>query len=519
MRESQIGWIKKAVEICIHSAEMDEKQHQTEIQVLEQQYLTFTGEEQDDIHNILKEQFQMQDVVYILSYLIQNMKIEKLGVELIQDILECDVDYYIMSMLKCQLISTFGRDYEDYGLARKFLRKSVAEAQKVIRVPRAYIPLEQRNARRIVITAGQLLGLRHAPTKMILEMAYVLQEKMGYEIFILVCPCDMELPWDLWYRPYREMAEEDLKNRNFKMRYKDTGFFCAQINMYVGNYSKYEDVISWIYDWNPLFVLNMGTTNPVVELMENFTSLVSREMSSNCPVSEGEILLRTVRKSEEAEREYSRYIGKWQSQLFLKERFPVVVQRGESKCSREEENLPTDKFLIAIVGNRLDEEIDQNFVYVMKNIMEREDRADFVIIGDVEKVKHIFSEDRYADRIFYLGYRKNLPETYGMLDLYLNPKRNGGGWSASIALQMGLPVVSLPDCDVASNVGENFVVNDYDEMINMVCRYATDISFYTEKQRQAADVAQNAEKKLDNYVKDMLDGIVTILKENANDTI
>ena len=102
---------------------------------------------------------------------------------------------------------------------------------------------------------------------------------------------------------------------------------------------------------------------------------------------------------------------------------------------------------------------------------------------------------------------------YGILDLYINPKRSGGGFSGAMALAAGVPVITLPDCDVAYNVGEEFTVDGYPSMVDTVCRYIEDSEFYAEKQKTAEKIAeQNSDDKMIAYVKKTIDGIMQCME-------
>ena len=102
--------------------------------------------------------------------------------------------------------------------------------------------------------------------------------------------------------------------------------------------------------------------------------------------------------------------------------------------------------------------------------------------------------------------------TYGMLNLYLNPKRSGGGFSSAMALTAGIPVVTLPNCDVSYNVGETFTVPDTEIMINEICRYAEDKEFYYNRQKYALEFSKkNSIEKLEKYVSDVMENIVELI--------
>lgn len=96
---------------------------------------------------------------------------------------------------------------------------------------------------------------------------------------------------------------------------------------------------------------------------------------------------------------------------------------------------------------------------------------------------------------------------YGMVDLYLNPERIGGGFSAAMALEVGIPVVTLPDCDVAYYAKKQFCVSGEDEMKRIVCRYAQDPFFIKEKEQIQEILIENPEQEMINYVERLMEQI------------
>ena len=80
-------------------------------------------------------------------------------------------------------------------------------------------------------------------------------------------------------------------------------------------------------------------------------------------------------------------------------------------------------------------------------------------------------------------------------DLYVNPKRSGGGSSVSEALYQGIPAVTLPVGDVSVAAGADFWVPDYSTMKQLILRYATEKEFYD---RMAVLARKRAEELIDS---------------------
>jgi glycosyltransferase involved in cell wall biosynthesis len=494
---AQTEWIKRVIQLCMDEADTSEKKFA--FAQLEKEYLTYTTEEQNKIRKIMKEQLERRDRIYILSAIIQNMKIDVFEEDILSEILEENYDCYTGSMMEVNAMHAIEGCYNKKRLLHK---KNADRFDDALHINKEYCSVAERSKKRVVIITEQIMSINHAPTQVVVNFCYILKKYLHYEVMLFVCPTDArEKLSGLWYRP-AFMNSLDSGNEPMQITYKGEVFWGYQINMTESDPKQYHMMMSLIHAWNPYFVFAIGVRNPVVDLIAKFTTLVVMELSVNCPISEAQILLRCSEKNEDVECENG------QIHLFIEEKMPVLTEISQKKYSRKELGLPEDKFLIAIVGNRLDKEIDADFVGVMRTIIEKVPDIAFVLIGTVEVIKEYFRQTSFDKHIYYLGYRHDLIGTYDALDLYLNPDRRGGGFSASMALMAGLPVVTLPDCDVAMNVDKDFVVQGYEEMIETVCKYTKDKCFYEEKKSRAQAVAENnSEDKLVEYVRNTINKI------------
>jgi glycosyltransferase involved in cell wall biosynthesis len=89
----------------------------------------------------------------------------------------------------------------------------------------------------------------------------------------------------------------------------------------------------------------------------------------------------------------------------------------------------------------------------------------------------------------YLGFQSDILAICEICDLYVNPRRSGGGTSCAEAMFMGLPVVTMNYGDVALAAGKDFIVETYAEMNQKIRRYANDKFFYAEMSKKARERA------------------------------
>lgn len=501
----QIEWVKLVIRLCC-TDEIEESKKEELFTGLNNLYQGFSEEEQNQAEEILLSQLQETDAIYVYSqmnFYVRNKSIQK---SLFKAILREDFNCFHGSMVELQTKRYIDDFYKEHHILRT---KNIKKWEETLGDSYTFIPAKQRNRKRIVIVTEQLLGILHSPTQVVLNFSYILQEKLGYEVMLFICPSNAIISQDYWYKPISMASMEVYQYLHMKREYREAIFEGYQINMSPTCAREYSMMFQLIQAWNPIFVFSIGTANPIVDLISNFTTLAFLGLELSCPVSKAQILVRLGKMDEVTEEEYVKDLNPDQKQIFLEEKIPVLTEKSERQLRRQDYGLPESNFLIALVGNRLDLEIDLEFIQIMKNILDKLDSIAFVVIGNVSKLQNFFEEEQYKNRIFYLGFCEDLMATYGMLDLYLNPKRGGGGFSSAMALTAGIPVVTLPNCDVSYNVGDTFTVSDTEIMEKEICRYAEDKDFYHNRQKYALEFSKkNSVEKLEIYVSNIVKNIL-----------
>ncbi|MCH5252237.1 MAG: glycosyltransferase [Lachnospiraceae bacterium] len=131
-----------------------------------------------------------------------------------------------------------------------------------------------------------------------------------------------------------------------------------------------------------------------------------------------------------------------------------VEKEATRRYNREEKlQIPEDSFVIVTVGHRLGSEVTLPLVERVMSLLEKRDDMYWVLVGDIS-VGEYFSTDMAAyDKIRVIPYEEDLIALYRLCDVFLNPDRSGGGFSAMFAMQEGVVVATLNTGDVAKWVG------------------------------------------------------------------
>lgn len=169
--------------------------------------------------------------------------------------------------------------------------------------------------------------------------------------------------------------------------------------------------------------------------------------------------------------------------------FTFSLREQTETTTREKEGLSENQFLLAVVGGRLDDEVTEEFINMLKSVVSEE--IGVVFIGSFRNfAKMTAAYPEIKSYAYYLGFCEEILSKLEICDLYVNPTRKGGGTSVVEAMSKGKPAVSVDFEDVAGIIGEEFCCKNYDEMAEIIKRYARDKAFYREKARMAEKVAE-----------------------------
>ena len=177
-------------------------------------------------------------------------------------------------------------------------------------------------------------------------------------------------------------------------------------------------------------------------------------------------------------------------------RFTFVFKPQEHDYTRQELGIWEHGFVLMIVGWRLDSEIADDFLVMLDRIAAQRENVQVVFMGRYESWQSIQTGyERLWKHTRYLGKQEDALAVLACGDLYVNPRRAGGGSSVAEALYQGLPAVTLPEGDVPAAAGEAFRVRDYEQMEREILRYMDDAGYYS---RQSARARERAKELLDS---------------------
>lgn len=366
-----------------------------------------------------------------------------------------------------------------------------------------YRTLETRNSDTVVIIASQFIGFNHAPTRRVLDYSYAIQKELNKKVIIIN---DAGLNFyrsEHLMNTFRANFMEEYSHINV-LPYKDEKFDFYQVDCQMPNVHIIKELLEEIYEINPLLVFNIGASSLVTDLCTSFTTTVSLPCSNEIPISRSKYLL----VGREINEDDTKTIDKmFDYQKLIETLINYEIVEFDQVYHKEQFEIPKDAFVISIVGNRLDSEMDNGFLQLINSIVKKED-IHILFIGNVNNKNRINNIVENNENLHFAGSLAAASKAIKLTDLYLNPKRSGGGRSSFEALHYGVPVITLKTGDVFYTCGNDFGVNNYNEMYEKVIKYYSNIELYSEMKQKSKERA----KKLSDIKGTQRAMIETVLK-------
>lgn len=351
-----------------------------------------------------------------------------------------------------------------------------------------YICKENRNQNLIFVTVGQFLGLSHGPTKTTLDRCEVLETQMGKRTFI-INTAEMFAPGGASVACYHAIYpgySDELSNKEI-IEYNGRKYSYFQCEKNMPNLDVIREVTAVVQEEKPYFILNIGGNSILTDVCSQIVPTISLStVPSNMTTTRGQFQI-IGRCITEKDKQIVKELGLPTDHL-IQTLFTSSFKKQTHKYRRQDLGMPGDGFIVLMVGGRLGQEIDREFEDLIEELMDED--IYFAFMGNYSDYDRVCERHPIFNKYgLNLGFQQDALAVNELCDLYLNPKRVGGGTSVAEALYKGLPAVTLDFGDVGLGAGKEFCVTDYDEMKETVIRYKTDRQFYLEKSKKAKERA------------------------------
>lgn len=391
-------------------------------------------------------------------------------------------------------------EYTKYRVRRDIYENILQDISKELGEGYSRIQYQDRR-KTVVMVVGQLLNVKHAPTRKLFNICKYLWA-LGYEVTTFVCFHPGKRNGDniLWFPAFfrRNFCEQTTA---FDYTIGESTIGGVNLALQPESFlDGLRDFTRMIWEQKPEYVFELGDETMLAGLCSQFTTVVTMGCTKSAPVTTAPIVARYFDYSEEENRSFHACLTENQIVIDVKhaeEDLEKNAAETKELHGKQDFGIQENAFVIVIAGNRLDMEVTAEILEVCYDILEKDERFMILIIGECGGLKQTVAESRYMKRIVFTGNRGDFRETIAVGDLFLNPPRQGGGTGAFLAGELGIPVVTLDHCDVESIAGKDFVCSSVEEMPSLVYRYFTDYEFY---KKQSERIMKNIgrQKEIDS---------------------
>lgn len=337
----------------------------------------------------------------------------------------------------------------------------------------------------VVVITNQFLSAAHAPTRRVLDYSYTIATALGKQIVIIndasfhfyPCACLEQSLYPNYVNEYSNMKE---------VTYKGLKIPFMQFSGYMPDLYGIKEMLWKIYQLQPELVYNINDSCLVSDLCGKFTKTVCMPCSNSMPITMGEYLL-VGRNLEDSDEERLTRLEPYQKVIETITNYELPESTREYE--RSSFGIQEDSFVIGIIGNRLDKEISDDFILIMKKILEQQD-IHFMIIGNIAGKARIEEIIPKVENLHFTGALQEASQAIKLCNIYCNPKRSGGGRSSFEALAHGVPVITLKYGDVYYTCGNEFAVDTYDDYLERINHYMTDKAYYQTAREKALKQAK-----------------------------
>lgn len=467
----------------------------------------------DEIERIMSEKSVYSRMLvydWYASVLEEDNYIDKMLSELEKDELTSDEKRYAIEQLRGRIFRGTTSETTDRVsiLEREYIDviRSYEEQLEVRPVPTK----EERNQNLVVVMTGQLLLPQHAPTKTALNLCRILIEKMGKQVVLINVADSESQSGEIPLAQYSVGNYIDSYSRFEYMPYIDVKIPLIQLDRGLPSMSGIQGMVDMLCEFKPAYMFMIGSGSVVMDMCAKYVPTLLVPMVSSVDYTRAAFQMMHVKKLPEDgmpdadTMKRLEELGKTEDHILLK-RIGCVVDEQKGVGNRKEFGIPQGRFVGVIVGNRLDTELKDDFIIMLEKCASK--GLFIVFVGRMgDRYYEISKESNsIAENSIHIEYANDIMSLYECCDLFINPRRTGGGISAIDALYKGVPVVTLPEGDVYDNIGDSFAVNGgYDEMEDEIIRYMNDEMLYQKKSDQAREIAHQMVEKNDLYYVDAI---------------
>lgn len=372
------------------------------------------------------------------------------------------------------------------------------------------IPSKERNDKFVLVLTDQFISIKHGPSKTAADRCKILIERMGKKVLLLntaeLAGKKGGIPF---FGCFHASYNDGLRNID-AIEWKSCIIPYFQCDNIMPDNDIIRLILSMIRTQKPSYIISIGRGGIIAALASRIIPTLNIGLSpSELDITsiKYQTLSRCLNNNDKA---LLASIGKSETSIIIGTFGSSIIEQQTSR-TREGAGLPSEVWLAALVGGRLNNELTSDFWAMAEKASSY--GLEYVIIGSYDQSSLDNTLSQYPTligKIHNMGFVTDVLSYLDLCDLYINPIRIGGGTSCVEALSIGIPVITTDLGDVAINAGEQFQTATYDTMLDLIRKYVSDFEFYKSQSllaRERATKLLNAEDSFIEIINEFLDRV------------
>lgn len=355
------------------------------------------------------------------------------------------------------------------------------------------IPKEERLENLIYIFTLQFIGQQHPPTRSALERISVLYKQLHKAVKVINTREPMTALGKFPMFSATCASINDAITGSHIFQYDDMIFTLEQSEKDMPEIGEVRKILLKVREDKPYMILVIGNGSIVADMVSKIVPVINIPVVfSSVWMHEGQYT--AVGKHLSTEERTSLFGSTVLPANIIESTFSFEMKEQRNHYTREDLQLPKNRFLMLVVGTRLHDEVDDDFITAMYPMFSNGAFLVFVGVFDCYE-RYCTKYPLLQENSTFLGYQDDILAVDELMDLYVNPRRSGGGYSIIEAFSKDVPGVTLQNGDVAAAAGDAFCVESYAQMQRTIERYMTDREFYcsqVEKAKKRVEEATDA---------------------------
>lgn len=345
-------------------------------------------------------------------------------------------------------------------------------------------PGPHQGLRRVAIVAPHLSMAAHAGTGLVFDLRATL-ERSGVNTHVFAAQ-ELALPaMGSYFAGSDRSTVAAAQPSSWRLRTAGS----AQVSLASSDFSlagRWADLIHGIARYDPDVVLFVGFTSPLVWALQPDYPVVGMSLHTVPPLAPVDVWL--AADPQASKDTFWPGLSAPQVTHFPYRFWPA--QTAET-ASRELLNVPRSAMLLVSSGHRLHTEMPAAWTEQLLAFLDEHPQVHWLLVG-VRTELHDAVTARHP-RLHCLTHQDDLAGCLRMADIYLNPPRMGGGASVALAMDLGLPVLSLRGSDGGDKVGD-MAADDTDVYMQRLAEWAADAGL---RQQAGAELQRRFRDELD----------------------